>query len=626
MSGTVPRRVIDGKYELIALSGKGGMAVVWLARDLRLNKLWAVKEIRPRSEGKRRAANRRALLDEANFIKQLDHPAIPRVVDMIEEDGSCFVVMDYVNGRPLSQVLRQRSGPFEQDDVVRWGIQLCDVLAYLHGRNPPIVYRDLKPSNVMLRDDGTLKLVDFGIADELLPGRGGDGRLIGSPGYSAPEQVDRKMHERIPTDTRADIYALGATLFSLVTGIVPTRVGHPGDGGDVTFHLVPIRQVDPSLSDGLERVIVRATKPEPDDRYQSVAEMRYDLEHYEELSQHHRAALQRRLDVFSRHVRSSVATCCLAVTLMVGSVLVRNRSYDAIMHRADVVNGEPAQEEYVRAVGVAPQRADAYERLLEAFKEDGTFSVEESDRWTALWQEYGRDVKEGGQGARICFDAGVLYLCYFDVPGNRGMSTTDAVRTTAGASLMRASRAAPWFDRAVRACDPEGGSYAGLSVSEQLDEYAASQAYRTIGEFYTSLSRACDEGRDVTEVFRSFWNALEACAVGTENAPPLLSRAEPIVCLRLYQVAFESVASPTYLSGFMNAGVTEQEALQMLDAAKRGVDGLEDFARANQSAAGPLFDEVELGYGEALDNMARTYGNPVAKLRSHGSDEGGVRR
>ena len=144
------------------------MSCVWLARDRRLGKLWAIKEIRPDATGPQDAANRQALVDEANLMKRLDHPAIPRVVDIIDEDGTIFVVMDYVEGRSLSAVMAEREAPFEQEQVIDWGLQLCDVLGYLHSIAPPagqpVLYRDLKPSNVILREDGSIRLIDFGIA------------------------------------------------------------------------------------------------------------------------------------------------------------------------------------------------------------------------------------------------------------------------------------------------------------------------------------------------------------------------------------------------------------------------------------------------------------------------------
>ena len=398
-------RVIDNKYELIAAIGKGGMSNVWLGRDRRLDKLWAVKEIKPNVIGAQGAANRQAIIDEANFMKRLDHPAIPRVVDIIDNGRAIFVVMDYVNGRALSRALRQQGGPFDQADVIDWGIQLCDVLGYLHSLNPPVVYRDMKPGNVMLRDDGSVKLIDFGIADELLPGRGGDGRRIGSPGYSAPEQIDREMHKTTPTDTRADIYALGTTLYSLVTGIIPQRVRNADGSEDVEFDLRPIREVNPALSDGFEQVILRATMRDPDQRYQTVDEMRYDLEHYEELTQEYRAVQQRKLDTFWTRVRASGIALAVGVACMIGSMLLRNSSYDTLMHEASVASTEEvnvvagnvskgetrtadaseAEEDYTRAINVAPTRIEPYERLLEVYKADEVFTPTEARRFAHIW-------------------------------------------------------------------------------------------------------------------------------------------------------------------------------------------------------------------------------------------------
>ena len=142
-------RVIDNKYEIIAAIGKGGMSNVWLGRDRRLDKLWAIKEIKPSAKGRQAQANRQAIIDEANFMKRLDHPAIPRVVDIIDTGVSIFVVMDYVNGSSLSKVQRQQGEPFSQEEVIDWGIQLCDVLEYLHGLNPPVIYRDMKPKELL---------------------------------------------------------------------------------------------------------------------------------------------------------------------------------------------------------------------------------------------------------------------------------------------------------------------------------------------------------------------------------------------------------------------------------------------------------------------------------------------
>jgi serine/threonine-protein kinase len=146
--------ILDGKYEIIRSIGHGGMSVVWLAQDVRLGKLWAIKEIKPNVSGAQGEAMRQALLDEAHFMKRLEHYAIPRVTDILDTGETVFVVMDYVNGTALDRVLAERGRPFSQEEVIAWGIQLCDVLEYLHGLRPPVVYRDMKPANVLLRGDG----------------------------------------------------------------------------------------------------------------------------------------------------------------------------------------------------------------------------------------------------------------------------------------------------------------------------------------------------------------------------------------------------------------------------------------------------------------------------------------
>lgn len=158
--------LVGKRYRILTQIGKGGMSTVYLALDSSLNKQWAVKEIKNVSNPVQRDLVIKSLTVEANMIKRFDHPAIPRIVDLIEEKGSLFVVMDFVEGQTLSSLLK-KEGPQKEEDVVDWGIQLCDVLDYLHRRKPPVVFRDMKPSNVMLTPDGSVKLIDFGIALEI---------------------------------------------------------------------------------------------------------------------------------------------------------------------------------------------------------------------------------------------------------------------------------------------------------------------------------------------------------------------------------------------------------------------------------------------------------------------------
>lgn len=148
--------VIDGKYEILKQIGKGGMSIVYLAMDKHLNKQWAVKEIKKTANGKNEEVVVNSLITEANLMKKLDHPALPRIVDIIDNGQTIYVVMDYIEGESLDKVLDE-FGAQPEDEVINWAIQICDALSYLHNQRPPIIYRDMKPANVMLKPDGNVK-------------------------------------------------------------------------------------------------------------------------------------------------------------------------------------------------------------------------------------------------------------------------------------------------------------------------------------------------------------------------------------------------------------------------------------------------------------------------------------
>ena len=157
--------VLVNKYEILKEIGRGGMSVVYLAMDKHLNKQWAVKEIRRSAKGQDDEIVVNSLLAEANLMKRLDHPALPRIVDIIETGQTIYIVMDYIEGDSLDKNLAEYGVPSEEK-VIDWAKQICDALAYLHSQKPPIIYRDMKPANVMLKPEGNIKIIDFGIARE----------------------------------------------------------------------------------------------------------------------------------------------------------------------------------------------------------------------------------------------------------------------------------------------------------------------------------------------------------------------------------------------------------------------------------------------------------------------------
>ena len=202
--------LVDNKYKILNEVGQGGMSVVYLAINERANKTWAVKEIRKDGVCDFEAV-KQGLVVETDMLKRLNHDHLPSIIDVIDQEDSFLIVMDYIEGQSLQAVLKN-GGAQPQKQVLEWGIQLCDVLGYLHSQNPPIIYRDMKPANVMLRPNGDVTLIDFGTAREFKNrSMVEDTTCLGTRGYAAPEQFGGRGQ----TDARTDIYCLGATLYHL---------------------------------------------------------------------------------------------------------------------------------------------------------------------------------------------------------------------------------------------------------------------------------------------------------------------------------------------------------------------------------------------------------------------------
>ncbi|MBR3157751.1 MAG: serine/threonine protein kinase [Atopobiaceae bacterium] len=654
-------RIIDNKYEILTSIGRGGMSYVWLCRDKRLNKMWAVKEFRPSSISSQSAANRQGILDEANFIKRLDHPAIPRVVDIIDTGASIFVVMDFIDGTALSKALRQQGEPFEQERVIEWGIQLCDVLQYLHDGPPPdgypVIYRDMKPANIMLRGDDTVKLIDFGISMELMPSGPSDVRVIGTAGYGAPEQVDREIHKTVPVDARADIYALGTTLYSLVTGHVPRM--HKDETGkqSTDFEMRPIREWDGQLSEGLEHIIQKATQRDPLDRYQNAADMRYDLEHYQELTQEYRAVQKKKVDGFRNRLIATGIAFVAGILCLGISFLVRNSSYGSLVHEASLADAtesnirletdeksgliamtadaSPAEDLLTRAIEVSPDRIDTYFELLNVYEEDDIFTTTESKRWMSLWQRYGRDLEANPQYNKLCYNVGIMYLVYYDYANANAYAKyeqgggADSHGVVSGqAAIENMTQAVRWFNDVVSHPEPVIADVpSGQDTSDSHDLYQieldSATHYVSLGTFYNKVAKANREGGEILGSYKEFWSTLEQMLIGTDEHPPTIRTATSIVKLKMCQVAFESINSSTYLTGFRNAGVTKEQTSKLLDAVVAYAQELQDFARLSD-AAGPMYDEIDGGKDDARTNIARVYDDRWEQVKKQASkdDEG----
>ncbi len=336
--------IIDGKYEVLREIGKGGMSVVYLAMDKRLNKQWAIKEFRKDKDDASKQVALKALLDEANLMKKLDHPTLPRIVDIIETKQTVYIVMDYIEGESLNKVL-DAYGAQPQEAVIEWAKQLSNVLDYLHTQSPPVIYRDMKPANIMLKPDGTVRLIDFGIAREYKEGKEGDTEAIGTRGYAAPEQFGGRGQ----TDARTDIYSLGVTLYHLVTGKNPA---------EPPYEIYPIRHWDPSLSSGLEWLIQKCTQLNPGDRYQSCAEVTYVLENLDKFEGAYQKKLRGKVNAFLTCAILSVVLGIGCAGFLIGANTVKTNTYQAKVDENTI-------EGYEEAIAIDSSEPEAYVKLAQ---------------------------------------------------------------------------------------------------------------------------------------------------------------------------------------------------------------------------------------------------------------------
>ena len=355
--------LLDGKYKILNKIGQGGMSVVYLAMNEKANKQWAIKEMR-KEKNKNYEIMKQSLITETNLLKELKHPYLPSIADIIESDDTIIIVMDYVEGRPLSDILTEE-GTIEEDKVADYAIQLCDVLDYLHSQKPPIIYRDLKPANIMLRPDGKITLIDFGTARKYNYDSVADTTCLGTIGYAAPEQFAGETLRQ--TDARTDIYNLGATMYHLLTGVNPS---------EPPYELYPIRRWDESLSNGLEKIILRATRKDPDKRFNDCKEMSYALQHFRDLDDSYIATQKKKMFLFAASLILSFTFFSMAIVVNGMEKREISKVYNNYLSEAALKIASTGSKNVVDtdilklfqdAINVSPNSTEAYIRMLDYY-------------------------------------------------------------------------------------------------------------------------------------------------------------------------------------------------------------------------------------------------------------------
>ena len=391
--------VVDGKYEILKEIGKGGMSVVYLAMDKRLNKQLAVKEISKKSNGKNDEIVMNSLIAEANLMKRLDHPALPRIVDIIDNGTTLYVVMDYIEGESLDKVLLEY-GAQQEDLVIEWAKQLCDALGYLHSQKPSIIYRDMKPANIMLKPEGNLKVIDFGIAREYKEQNLADTTVLGTKGYASPEHYGSRQ-----TDARSDIFTLGMTLHHLITGIDP----RPDD-----YIYASVRQWNPELSEGVEAIIDKCTKIDPDNRYQNCDELMYDLEHPSLITKDFKEKQRKKLRVFITSAALSIFMLVSGFSCKVLATNMNNNNYDILVSVVTSTSLSEKISSYKKAIEIYPYDTRAYMCMLDAYENEGKFGKKENDEFLAIYNanKDGFDIASV-ELAELNYRIGMMYFNYY---------------------------------------------------------------------------------------------------------------------------------------------------------------------------------------------------------------------
>ncbi|MBR2886124.1 MAG: serine/threonine protein kinase [Clostridia bacterium] len=407
--------VIDGKYEILKEIGRGGMSVVYLAMDKHLNKQWAVKEIRKKGNGKNDEIVVNSLLAEANMMKKLDHPALPRIVDIIDNGVTIYVVMDYIEGESLDKVLNEH-GVQPEELVIAWAKQLCDALSYLHSQKPPIIYRDMKPANVMLKPEGNIKIIDFGIAREYKEQNLADTTVLGTKGFAPPEQYSGQ------TDARSDIYALGMTMHNLLTGVDPRN----------SEAYVPVRQWNPELSEGIELIIDKCVQPAAENRYQTCADLLYDLEHPTLITKGFKRIQKRKLLSFVISAALSVVMFIMGFTLNSLSSYFDSNLYDGYISTSSTSEYDIKIENYAKAISIYPGDTRAYIKLLEAYEDRGIFTAAENGQFLGFCNANREKFDKSSLGyAELYYKLGMLYYNYY-INDKGEASVGDRVRNALG--------------------------------------------------------------------------------------------------------------------------------------------------------------------------------------------------
>lgn len=572
--------LVDGKYKILSEIGHGGMSVVYMAINEKANKTWAVKEVRKNGVLDFESV-RQGLIVETNMLKKLKHNNLPSIIDVIENDDSFLIVMDYIEGNSLADILLEE-GAQPQEYVIEWAKQLCDVLGYLHSRTPSIIYRDMKPANIMLKPDGKITLIDFGTAREYKEKNIADTTCLGTVGYAAPEQFGGMGQ----TDARTDIYCLGTTLYHLLTGYNPS---------EPPYEILPIRDINPALSSGLEAIIIKCTQRNPDDRYQSCAELAYALEHYDTYDDEYKQKQKQKLGVFVTFLLATIIFLAAGISTQYTANVMAKDNYDSMITQAkreyESENYGPSADLYKECTTIPGKAGDsaAYLGLIEVYKtSDGKFDKNERESLLNLIKTNEEELKQDMDGyVSICYETGRLHWFFYDT-GEQGENPNTSQVTRMKSSIE-------WFKNVVD------------NVTEDYPNYKMADAYATIGSFYRDIQIKVDEAENTKGSYKPYFDKINelvdtTCSDDSERE---------IVKVQLLEFARYSLQ--TYTTKFKGDDITLEEQLQLLQKVREYLEEMNESDEASGSDRAVEIMEESMAQLDATEAKIRGAYQKVTK-------------
>lgn len=541
--------LLKGKYRMVKPLGQGGEGSVWLALHLQTEQLWAIKIIWKTRQGRER--------HELDMMKQLHHPSLPRIIDTAEEEDKVFLVMEYVHGRSLEMILREK-GPFSPEQVLDVGVQIGNALCYLHGRKIPVLHLDIKPANIIRKKEGTLVLVDFGAARKAT-GSPGKEKNWGTAGFAAPEQYDPDG----VLSEQTDLYELGAMLYYLLAGVC----------------YVPDGEKDriPGCPDRLADIIRTCLRQEPGRRYSSARQL------CRALGKAGRRQRRRKKKRETGIALLLAAAAVLAAGKGVAEEFLRQGkkvwNYQELLREALCVGEAESFACYQKAVFMKPGKKEAYLQYLRQADADASFTLEEEEKMRLLlhtiplggsetYEEIlARSPEQYGEVAAVL---GMIYWYDYEGEGGEDIGTG-------------------WFMKAAAAGEETEGSPA-WSVRASLFAHMGSYAARLGKE---------DENGERENSMRAYWEDL-----GELLKQDFAGYEYPVTVLRFYGEALERIAFGTVDLRKTGTAGKEMEERVMEILAKAGE--IREKNRETQSEA------LEVEYREILNR-----GNTALEMIAH---------